>query len=273
MVSPDNPLTARVMVNRIWHYHFGRGIVPSLDNFGKMGEPPSHPELLDWLALEFMDRSWSIKAMHRLIMTSEAYRMASQFDNAGDETKDPENRLYWRFRIDRLDAEAIRDSILAVSGALNREMFGPPVFPHLDKEIQHQMTYGIWRDQEDGPKVWRRSVYIYRKRGLPFPLLDIFDLPNQNISCGARNVSTVPTQALALLNDEFVLRQADLFAARLAESAPGDTRRQVELAYQLALSRPPDENEQKLAADFLAQHKLADFAHVLLNLNEFLYTR
>jgi cytochrome c553 len=273
LVAPENPLTARVMVNRIWHYHFGRGIVPSLDNFGKMGELPSHPELLDWLALEFIDRGWSVKAMHRLIMTSEAYRMASQFDSPENEAKDPENRLYWRFRINRLDAEVIRDSILTVSGTLNREMFGPPVFPHLDKEIQHQMTYGIWRDQEDGPKVWRRSVYIYRKRGLPFPLLDIFDLPNQNISCGARNVSTVPTQALALLNDEFVLRQADLFAARLAESARGDARRQVELGYQLAVSRAPDENEKKLAADFLAQHTLADFAHVLLNLNEFLYMR
>ena len=273
LVSPENPLTARVIVNRVWHHHFGRGIVETLDNFGKMGELPTNPELLDWLAIEFMNRGWSIKQMHRVLMTSEAYQMTSQFNDASNIAKDPDDRLCWRFRIQRLDAEILRDSILAVSGTLNTEMFGKPVFPKLPREILAQTKEGIWLDREDGPEVWRRSVYIYRKRGLPFPLLDVFDLPNQNISCGARNVSTVPTQALALMNDEFVVRQAQLFANRLEEAAPGDPQKQVELGYRLAVSRPPDSEERKLALDFLAAHKLADFAHVLLNLNEFLYVR
>ncbi len=273
LVSPENPLTARVIVNRIWHHHFGRGIVPTLDNFGKMGELPTNPELLDWLAVEFMERGWSVKQMHRLLMTSQAYQMTSQFDNAANMAKDPEDRLCWRFRNQRLDAEILRDSILAVSGTLNTQMFGKPVFPKLPPEILAQTKEGIWLDREDGPEVWRRSIYIYRKRGLPFPLLDVFDLPNQNISCGARNVSTVPTQALALMNDEFIVRQAQLFANRLEEAAPGDLQKQVELGYRLALSRPPESEERKLALEFLVRHKLADFAHVLMNLNEFLYVR
>ena len=273
LVSTENPLTARVIVNRIWHHHFGRGIVGTLDNFGKMGELPTNPELLDWLASEFMDRGWSVKQMHRLLMTSQAYQMTSQFDDTANMAKDPEDRLCWRFRMQRLDAEILRDSILGVSGTLNTEMFGKPVFPKLPPEILAQTKEGIWLDREDGPGVWRRSIYIYRKRGLPFPLLDVFDLPNQNISCGARIVSTVPTQALALMNDEFIVRQAQLFANRLEEAAPADAQKQVELAYRLALSRPPEAEERKLALDFLARHKLADFAHVLLNLNEFLYVR
>jgi hypothetical protein len=164
--------------------------------------------------------------------------------------------------------------MLAVSGALNAEVGGRPVFPTMPAEVLASMQYGIWKQaKEDGPEAWRRSVYIYRKRGLPLPLLEIFDLPNQNISCGARNVSTVPTQALALMNDDFVLRQAQLFANRLQEAAPNDPAKQVDLAYQHALNRPPDAAERKLALDFLAQHKLVGLAHVMFNLNEFLYVR
>jgi hypothetical protein len=273
LVSAENPLTARVMVNRIWHHHFGRGIVPTLDNFGKMGELPSNPELLDWLAVEFVNRGWSMKQMHRLIMTSDAYKRASKFDDAGDVAKDPQDRYLWRYPMQRLDAEIIRDSILAVSGGLNPEMFGKPVFPKLQTDVLKSMTYGIWKQSDDGPKVWRRSVYVYRKRGLPYPLLDIFDLPNQNISCGARNVSTVPTQALTLLNDEFVLRQAQLFANRLQEAEPANPTRQIELAYRLALGRPPDDSELQVNLEFLKTRTLLDFAHVLLNLNEFVYLR
>jgi hypothetical protein len=259
-----------VIVNRIWSHHFGRGIVPTLDNFGKMGEPPSHPELLDWLAVEFMSRGWSIKQMHRLIMTSEAYRMSSQFDGAA---ADPENRYLWRFPIQRLDAESVRDAIMAASGALDLTMGGPPVFPHIQPEILASMQDGIWNKEEDGPRVWRRSVYVYRKRGLPLPMFEVFDLPDQNISCGRRNVSTVPTQALTLFNDEFVLRQAKLFADRVRETAPGDTARQIDVAYRIALSRPPRPEEAALAVDFVQHRSLADFTHVLLNLNEFLYVR
>ena len=273
LTSPDNPLTARVAVNRIWHHHFGRGLVATLDNFGKMGETPSHPELLDWLALEFIGRGWSVKQMHRLIMTSHAYRMSSGFVAENDLAKDPDNHYLWRYRLHRLDAESVRDSILAASGGLNREMFGPPVFPKLPAEVLRSMSYGIWKQDEDSPKVWRRSVYVYRKRGLPFPLFDVFDLPDQNLSCGARNVTTVPTQALMLLNDDFVLKQAGLFADRVREAVPHSAEMQVDYAYRLALSRDPSEQERTLGLDFVARHDLTGLAHVLLNLNEFLYVR
>jgi hypothetical protein len=270
--SPENPLTARVMVNRIWSHHFGRGIVASLDNFGTMGEQPTHPELLDWLAVEFMSRGWSIKQMQRLIMTSDAYQMSSQYRDARGE-KDPENRYLWRFPIQRLEAEIIRDALMAASGALDLKMGGPPVFPHLPPEILASTTEGVWKREADGPAVWRRSVYVYRKRGLVFPMFEVFDLPDQNTSCGRRNVSTVPTQALNLLNDEFVLRQARLFADRVKEAAPGDVAKQVDLAYRIALTRPPTEEEAKLAGEFLRKRSLADFTHVLVNLNEFVYER
>jgi hypothetical protein len=272
LTSRENPLTARVMVNRIWHQHFGRGIVATIDNFGKMGEAPTHPELLDWLAVEFMDRGWSIKAMHRLLMTSEAYKMSSQFQHAKNYELDPENKLNWKFRARRLDAEAVRDSILAVSGTLNRELGGVAVFPKLEAEVLTQLTNGIWRREQDGPKVWRRSVYIYRKRSLPFPMLESFDLPDQNISCGVRTVSTVPTQALMLMNDEFVVRQAELFAGRVREAEP-EPGKQIDLAYKLALGRAPDARERQTAAEYLRGHDLSGFVHVLLNLNEFLYLR
>ncbi len=273
LTSPENPLTARVAVNRIWYNHFGRGLVATLDNFGKMGEAPTHPELLDWLATEFRERGWSMKQMHRLIMTSRAYRMDSGFADAGDYAKDPDNRLLWRYRLHRLEAEGVRDSILAVSGGLNREMFGPPVFPLLQKDVRESMTTGIWKQDTDGPKVWRRSVYVYRKRSLPFPLFEAFDLPNQNLTCGARNVSTVPTQALMLLNDDFVLKQAKLFADRVREAAPNDPAKQIDAAYRIALSRPPTSAERDMALQFLSSHDAVGLTHVLLNLNEFVYVR
>jgi hypothetical protein len=273
LTSPSNPLTARVAVNRIWHHHFGRGIVATLDNFGKMGEKPTHPELLDWLALEFQKRGWSYKQMHRLIMSSEAYQMSSQFADEGNLAKDPDNAYLWRFRLQRLDAEEVRDAILAVSGTLNPEMYGKPVFPKLQEEILASMDKGIWNREQDGPKVWRRSVYVYRKRGLPFPMFEAFDLPDQNLSCGRRNVSTVPTQALMLMNDEWVLRQAKYFADRVAEAAKNEPEREVEVAYELALNRKPAPEERAAALDVVTKHKLVDLTHVLLNLNEFLYER
>jgi hypothetical protein len=273
LVSRENPLTARVAVNRIWSHHFGTGLVSTLDNFGKMGEAPTNPELLDWLAVEFQEKGWSFKQMHRLMMTSDAYKMASQFQNADSSAKDPQNKLLWSYPVQRLDAESIRDSILSASGGLNRQMEGQPIFPVLPQEILRSMTTGIWKQKDDGPAVWRRSVYIYRKRSLPMPMLEVFDLPNQNISCGARNVTTVPTQALTLMNNEFVLKQAQLFAGRLEEAAPGDPAKQIDLAYQIALSRAPQPEEKRLATDFLKEHTTNDFTSVMLNLNEFLYVR
>jgi Protein of unknown function (DUF1553)/Protein of unknown function (DUF1549)/Planctomycete cytochrome C len=297
LASPQNPLTARVIVNRIWHHHFGRGLVATLDNFGKMGDAPTHPALLDWLAVEFMNRGWSIKQMHRLIMTSQAYQMASAYEHAADREKDPGNQYLWRFRAQRLDAEIVRDSILVASGSLNRAVGGPAVFPVLPKELLTSVSHGIWRSEEDGPSVWRRSVYVYRRRGLVFPMFQVFDLPEQNVTAGARTVSTVPTQALALLNDAFVLRQAQLFADRVTREAGGDPVKQIELAYRIALTRPPSETELALTLEAMnhrlgssgverpalsgvgsssssgVERSLVDVTHVLFNLNEFVYVR
>ena len=273
LASTQNPLTARVIVNRIWHHHFGRGIVGTLDNFGKMGDAPTHPALLDWLAVEFMNRGWSIKQMHRLMLTSEAYQMASAYESAADREKDPQNQYLWRFRAQRLDAEIVRDSILAASGGINLTIGGPPVFPPLPKELMTEANHGIWNSQPDGPDVWRRSVYVYRKRGLAFPMFQVFDLPEQNVTSGARYVSTVPTQALTMLNDAFVLRHAQLFADRVKKEAGDDPARQIDLAYRIALTRPPSPAELAVALDATKQQSLVGLAHVLLNVNEFVYIR
>jgi len=270
--STENPLTARVIVNRLWHHHFGQGIVATLDNFGKMGELPTHPELLDWLAVEFMQRGWSIKQMHRLLMTSEAYQMSSQFSDEGNLAKDAANQYLWRFRQQRLEAEIVRDNVLAVAGSLNAKVGGPSVFPVVPEEVLASMLKGIWKRQAEGPETWRRSIYVYRKRGLPFPFFEVFDLPDQNLTCGRRNVSTVPTQALTLLNNDFINSHAKRFAARV-KGLSTDKQEQVTLAYQLALSRTPSDDERKLGLQFLESNTLEDFSNVLFNLSEFVYIR
>ena len=271
--SPSNPLTARVAVNRVWHHHFGWGIVATLDNFGKVGERPTHPELLDWLAVEFVKRGWSLKEMHRLMMTSEAYQMASAYEDAENRERDPENRFLWKYRPQRLEAETVRDSILWVSGGIDLSVGGPPVFPYVPEEILASQAHGVWRNQPDGPDVWRRSVYVYRRRSLGFPFFGTFDLPDPNVTAAARNVSTVPTQALTLLNNPFVLRQAQLFAKRLADEVPDDVEAQIGRAYRIALSRPPTKEEAAIALELVESGSLIDLTHVMLNLNEFLYLR
>ena len=273
LASSKNPLTARVIVNRIWHHHFGRGIVASLDNFGMVGDRPTHPELLDWLAVELVSSGWSIKQMHRLIMTSDAYQMASQHVDAASRENDTENRYLWRYRPHRLEAEIVRDAIMTASGGIDLSVGGPPVFPFVPEEILLSQAHGTWRNQPDGPAVWRRSVYVYRRRSLGFPFFDTFDLPDQNVSAAARNVSTVPTQALTLLNNPFVLGQARLFAERLENESPDDVASQIDLAYRIALTRSPTEEESAIARGLIEARSLTDFTHVMLNLNEFLYLR
>ena len=274
LTSRDNPLTARVMVNRIWHHHFGRGIVRTLDNVGTMGDAPTHPELLDWLAVEFMDRGWSVKEMHRLLMTSEAYQMASSYQSDANSAADPDNQLVWRYRPHRLEAEALRDSIMMVSGGIDLTVGGKPIFPFIPQEIlEASQGKGHWDNQPDGPEVWRRSVYVYRRRSLGFPFFDTFDLPDQNQTAAARNVSTVATQALTLMNNEFVLGQAALFADRLERAAPGDLDQQIDLAYRMALTRSPTADEADLAKALATEQSLVDLTHVMFNLNEFLYLR
>jgi hypothetical protein len=273
LASPDNPLPARVMVNRIWHHHFGRGIVATVDNFGTVGDEPTHPELLDWLAVEFIDRGWSMKQMHRLIMTSDAYQMASAYEDADNLANDLENHYLWRYRTRRLEAEAIRDIIMAASGGIDLTVGGPPVFPHVPEEILASRLFGRWDIHPDGPEVWRRSVYVYRMRSIVFPFFETFDLPDQGVTAAARNVSTVPTQALTLLNNPFVIGQAELFAQRVEQAAPNDVSEQIDLIYRIALTRPPTEEEAAIARELVDARSLVDLAHVMFNLNEFLYLR
>ncbi len=274
LTSPDNPLPARVFVNRIWHHHFGRGIVGTLDNFGRVGDQPTHPELLDWLAVEFMNRGWSVKEMHRLIMTSEAYQMASAYDDDDNRANDLENHYLWRYRPQRLEAEAVRDVIMATSDGIDLSLGGEPVFPHVPEEIlATAQAYGRWDNQPDGPEVWRRSIYVYRRRTLSFPFFETFDLPDQNVTTASRNTSTVAPQALTLLNNPFVLGQAELFAERVRRIVSNDIAAQVDLAYRTALTRPPSEEEAAIGRQLVEERSLVDLTHVLFNLNEFLYLR
>ena len=272
IASPQNPMTARVIINRLWQRHFGRGIVATLENFGKMGERPTHQDLLDWMAVDFMANGWSLKRINKLIMMSSAYQMASAFDDAAGAKADPENAYLWRFRPQRLDAEIVRDCMLAAGGNINLAVGGEPIFPYISKDILAGQYRGKWTNTPDGPAAWRRGVYVYQRRSLPYPMFETFDHPDMNTTAGARHVSTVPTQALTLLNNPFVLSQAGFLAARVSEEAH-DPESQVELAYRLAVARPATDEEVAVGADVIRKQSLAAFAHVVLNLNEFLYMR
>jgi hypothetical protein len=289
IVSPDNPLAARVMVNRIWHYHFGRGIVSAPSNFGRMGGLPSHPGLLDWLATEFVRGGWSIKRMHRLILTSQTYRMASSFYRSANFEKDPENVFLWRFPVRRLEAEIIRDVILSASGQLNLQAGGPPFFPAVPKAAYVEVArVGKWMLTKEEPSTWRRSIYSYWKRARKSPMFEVFDQPDTMVTCDRRNITTVPTQALTLLNDEFALLQARHFAARVTQAAGQAPTEQIKSAYRIALSRDPTPKEMAGSLQFIEKQRahhadkpaadpvtlaLTDFCHVILNLNEFLYVQ
>jgi mono/diheme cytochrome c family protein len=272
IASPQNPMTARVIVNRLWQKHFGRGIVATLENFGKMGERPTHQALLDWMAVDLVANGWSLKKISKLMMMSAAYQMASTFDDSADVKADPENVYLWRFRPQRLEAEIVRDSMLAAGGNINLEVGGEPIFPFLPKDILVGQYRGKWVNTPEGPAAWRRGVYVYQRRSLPYPMFDTFDHPDMNVTAGARHVSTVPTQALTLLNNPFVLSQADFLAARIRNEA-SSPEAQVQLGYRIALARPATTTEVAIGVDLIAKQSLASFAHVLLNLDEFLYMR
>jgi mono/diheme cytochrome c family protein len=272
LVSPDNPLTARVMVNRLWQHHFGEGIVRTPSNFGKMGEAPSHPQLLDWLAVEFVECGWSVKAMHRLMLTSEAYQMASR-DIAANVAIDPENRQFWRMPRQRLEAETLRDQMLAVAGTLDRTIGGPNVYPYIDPDLFEKSSRRDWPGKpDDDPSTWRRSVYVFSKRSIRYPLFETFDQPNLINSVDRRNRSTVAPQALILMNNATVVFQAKKFAERVAGEAGPEPVAQVQRAFHLALGRAADAEEQQKAVAFLeAGGHLSELCHVLFNLNEFAY--
>jgi hypothetical protein len=273
IASPENPLTARVMINRIWQHHFGEGIVRTPSNFGKTGQPPLHPELLDWLAVEFVERGWSIKGMHRLMMTSSAYQMASD-DIAGNVKIDPENRYFWRMPRRRLEAEIIRDQILAVAGTLDRTAGGPAVFPHIDPDLFQSSTMRTWPGKTDeDPSTWRRSIYVFSKRSIRYPLFETFDQPDMTASCDRRNRSTIAPQALLLMNNAVVVLHAGHFAERLRKQAGNSIDAQVELGFRLALGRSPSDFERTQSAEYIHQggRGLVDFCQALFNLNEFVY--
>jgi hypothetical protein len=272
IASPQNPMTARVIVNRLWQKHFGRGIVATLENFGKMGERPTHQDLLDWMAVELMTNGWSLKQINKLMMMSSAYQMASAGDEAADAKADPENVYLWRFRPQRLDAEIVRDSMLAAGGNINLQVGGEPIFPYISKDILAGQYRGKWANTPEGAAAWRRGVYVYQRRSLPYPMFDTFDHPDMNVTAGARHVSTVPTQALTLLNNPFVLSEAKFLAERVSREA-GDPRSQVALTYRIALARPATDMEIAIGSDLIRKQSLASFTHVILNLDEFLYMR
>ncbi len=281
LTSKDNPLTARVMANRLWQYHFGRGIVPTSNDFGKLGEMPTHPELLDWLASDFAAGGWSMKRMHKLIMTSNTYRMSSKGD-AKALREDGGNLLMWRFNMRRLTAEEVRDSILMASGKLNLKAGGPSVYPSIPKEVlAGQSVPGSGWPTTLGDEANRRSVYVHVKRSLQVPILAHHDQADTDSSCAVRFTTTVPTTALGMLNGAFTNEQAAAFAKRLEREAPDDVTAQVKRAIRLTTGRIPSSEEVKKDIAFIKemqeQAKLSDsealtrYCLLALNTNEFVY--
>jgi hypothetical protein len=299
LTRPDHPLTARVMVNRLWQHHFGRGIVTTPSDFGTQGAEPSHPELLDWLATEFVARGWSLKAMHRLMVTSATYRQSST-PTAEALAEDPDNALFGRMFRRRLEGEAVRDALLAVSGRLDRRVGGPSVFPDLPPGIE---TRGGWTRSPSASDRDRRSIYVFVRRNLKYPLFDAFDFPDSNTTCPERNVTVNAPQALMLLNSDLVLDHARSLAGRLLKEIAdrNDPKALVRAAYRFALTREPSAAELSRGVKFLEDEPallsaraddpkaldlptpmpdgyvpaqgaaLVDYCHVLLNLNEFVF--
>jgi hypothetical protein len=273
-----NPLIARVLVNRVWHHLFGRGIVASVDNFGVLGEPPTHPELLDFLADRFVRDGWSLKQLIRELVLSSAYRMSTQDDPAAADA-DPQNLLLHRMRLRRLEGEAIRDAMLAVSGRLDRTAFGPPVPVHLTPFLQ-----GRGRPETSGPLDGdgRRSIYLAVRRNFLNPFLLAFDTPIPFSTVGRRQVSNVPAQALILLNDPFVQEQAARWGDAV-RAHPGTPAEKIAGMYLTAFGRPPTADESAACVEFLSEQGTrygvmandprvwADLAHTLFNAKDFIY--
>ncbi|MEX2261304.1 MAG: DUF1553 domain-containing protein [Bryobacteraceae bacterium] len=288
LTREDHPLTARVIVNRIWQGYFGEGLVASENDFGVMGQRPTHADLLDYLATELVASGWSLKHIHRLIVMSSAYRLSAAWDEKRGKA-DPENTLLWRWKPRRLEAEAIRDGMLAVSGKLTLKMGGPSIFPDLPRAVlEGQSRPGDGWGKSDSQEAARRSVYIFSKRSLAVPELEVMDAPDTTSSCEQRTVSTTGPQALTFLNGDFTGAQARAFAERLEREAGNDADAQIGLAFTLAYGRAPNPEERHAVREFLVQQErqieagtrdnrtprqraLEGFALVLLNGNEFFY--
>jgi len=277
LASADNPLTARVIANRIWQFRMGTGIVKTPNDFGVMGDRPSNKPLLDWLASEFVAKGWSIKTLDRMIVLSSVYQQSTVPDK-DRETVDPDDRLYWRMNRKRMEGETLRDVILSVTGTLNPQLGGRPVRIPIEPEVynliftEHERD-GLWPVSPDKSVQNRRSIYLYNKRSVRLPLLTAYDQPDDITSCPVRPVSTHPLQALSLLNSDFMQEQSQAFADRLLKECKKDNRAcEVKSAWRLALGRDPSQAEQKLARKLFSQGgNLVDMCLALLNRNEFVY--
>ena len=271
LTDPANALTWRSIVNRVWHYHFGQGIADSPNDLGRMGSSPSHPELLDWLAVEFRDSGGSLKKLHRLIVTSAAYRQVSEHDPTSTKI-DSDNRYLWRMNRGRLDAEMLRDALLAISGKLDLKMGGPSAmqfdFKDPNKEVSPQISYDKF--DPDSPASYRRSIYRFIFRNINDPLLETFDAVDPSLSMAKRNVTITPLQALVLYNNRFVLRQCEHLAARL-EREVGNVQGRIDRACRLTLGRPPTRDEAELLTQYATRHGMANACRLLVNCNDFLF--
>jgi mono/diheme cytochrome c family protein len=281
IASPDNMLTARVIVNRVWQHHFGRGIVRSTNNFGELGDPPTHPELLDWLALWLIEHDWQLKPLHRLIMSSNAYQMSSA---SNDEALaiDPMNDLFWRFDMRRLSAEELRDATLVTTGKFNPQLYGPSIYPEMSAEVlATQSQPGQGWGESSLEEQSRRSIYIHVKRSLILPQLAAFDFPDVDSTCEARFVTTQPQQALTMLNGSFFNEQAQHLAERVRATSSNNAQAQVATALRLALGRKATQNEIRTGVNLMnrlrkkhsqqPEEALRYWCLTVLNLNEYVY--
>jgi hypothetical protein len=268
IASPDNPLTWRSIVNRVWQYHFGRGIVATASDFGRMGAVPTHPDLLDWLAAEFRDGGGSLKSLHRLIVTSAAYRQAS---TAREDCAaiDGDNQYLWRQNRRKLEAEAIRDAVLAAAGTLDLTMGGPGWQDFKVEHPQHSPHYRYDLADPDDKKTWRRGVYRFIVRSQTQPFMTCLDCADPSMRVEKRNESISALQALALLNNGFMVVQARQFADRVVREAGDDPAAQVKRAFELAMGRDPDAEEAAALVEVAKTHGLANVCRAILNLNEF----
>lgn len=299
LADAKNPLTPRVMANRIWAYHFGEGIVGTPSDLGVMGDRPANPQLLDYLSATFVENGWSVKEMHRMIMLSSTYRQSSAYQSAAA-TADPENKLMWRYPRHRIEGEALRDSMLLTSGLLNLKMGGPGVHPPLPPGTV-PMRYGGWTPEKDPSEANRRSVYVFEKRTMTYPMFEAFDAPNPQESCPRRFRTVSPSQSLQLMNDQLILEWSQKVASRVLNDGGLLPAQQVERAFRIILSRPPKTVEEKEILNFLGEQQtllaarlarnekvpmpekipsgmdpaqvaaFVDLCHALMNSNEFLY--
>jgi hypothetical protein len=269
VVDDRNPLTWRSITNRIWQYHFGRGLVETPNDFGKNGSLPTHPELLDWLAVEFRDSGGSFKRLHRLLMLSQTYRQTCRHDPENARI-DADNRFLWRMNRQRLDAESIRDAVLLASGQLDLSMGGPG-FELFRFKDDHSPVYDHSAlEKIYDPKTFRRTIYRFTVRSVPNPFLESLDCADPNINVPVRNTTMTAPQALALLNNPFMVKQSEYFARRLRQRGV-DPALQIDTAYRLAFGRLPTVDEQGMMVEFARRHGLSNACRVLINASEFLF--